>query len=87
MMLLRSKNLKARRARDVLWQHKGTRGLEPLVLQGNAEVDREGEIETKSQSHSEDNREGEIETKSQSHSEDNREEDKGKGNGERGHTE
>ena len=47
------------------------KGLEPLVLQGNAEVDREGEIETKSQSHSKDDRE----------------ENKGKGNGERGHTE
>ena len=35
-----------------LWQHKGIRGLEPLVLQGNGEVDREREIETKSQSHS-----------------------------------
>ena len=45
--------------------------LEPLILQGNAEVDREGEIETKSQSHSEDNRE----------------EDKGKRNGEGVHTE
>ena len=45
--------------------------LEPLVLQGNAEVDREGEIETKSQSHSEDDRE----------------EDKGKGNGKGVHTE
>ena len=68
--MLRSKNLKARRARNVLWQQK-YKGLEPLILQGNAEVDREGEIETKSQSHSEDDRE----------------EDKGKGNGERGHTE
>ena len=54
-----------------LWQHKKYKGLEPLILQGNAEVDREGEIETKSQSHSEDNRE----------------EDKGKGNGEGVHTE
>ena len=50
---------------------KRYKGLEPLVLQGNGEVDREGEIETKSQSHSKDDRE----------------EDKRKGNGERGHTE
>ena len=42
------------------------KGLEPLILQGNAEVDRERKIETKSQSYSEDDRE----------------EDKGKGNGE-----
>ena len=47
------------------------KGLEPVVLQDNAEV----------------NREGEIEMKSQSHSEDNREEDKRKGNTERVHTE
>ena len=53
-----------------LWQQM-YKGLEPLILQGNAEVDREREIETKSQSHSEDDRE----------------EDKRKGNGERGHTE
>ena len=33
------------------------KGLEPLILQGNAEVDGEREIETKSQSHSEDDRE------------------------------
>ena len=33
------------------------KGLEPLILQDNAEVDREREIETKSQSHSKDDRE------------------------------
>ena len=70
-VLLRSKNLKARRARDVFVATQKYKGLEPLILQGNAEADREREIETKSQSHSEDDRE----------------EDKRKGNSERGHTE
>ena len=37
--LLRSKNLKARRARNVFVATQRYKGLEPLVLQGNAEVE------------------------------------------------
>ena len=48
VLMLRSKNLKAQRARNVFVATQKYKGLEPLILQGNAEVDREGEIETKS---------------------------------------
>jgi hypothetical protein len=48
MMMLRSKGLKVQCAQDVCWQHEVYKGLEPLVLKHDTEVDTKRKTKMKS---------------------------------------